>query len=707
MTVLTLPNAGTSPGRAARAVPLTGDNSGELISQLGDVMLDAGLKLEAEKLDRSFRRNQVDMTRDLNDLRLQVEAIGDPDQSSAAWDEGLADLRRSYMAPGEDGALRVHPKNAEQFTLAFDDLANRHAYKVGARNLSLRQSERAATYDRYVFEATRAGATADVQTRQTMIEAGEEQIAALQLSGVWDAEQAEAARQDLRTGMASGAALEAMNGDPERFLQRLDAGEFDDLEPTARARYRVAATDALAKDALAAQKLAEKAAKDHRDAVNSDLSRIASLGDTTRLDPRDRAFVDSKDVRDLAKVDPEVDLARRKVLARMSLDEDKDLYSALSPVELRRVIADERARPVRHKFQEERLQVLEEHLDRVEGAVNADPIGHVRDVLGIKVPDLVIGDDIADFERGVAARKQLSGWMMDRGFIKGDVLFQPEERKQIKAALAADQDPAARQTLIAGLTRQLGPAAMTVLEAATGDKATAHTASLVAFGAAPDVVADILTGQKRMADGTANRPSDAALSEVFDSVTDGMFGDQHELQARIMRAAEAIYAEENPHADSGKVDSDELRKAVNRALGGDGAIGGLVDVNPRGARNEYKVPVPPGVSEQALDMTMGALAIGLRRRPVRNDAGEVTGINAADLSPFVAASINGAAPDFGDGSAAALFEDLRILPIWADGKPADRYVFVRETAAGPIALKSADGDRYEFSLRRLVREAGQ
>lgn len=707
---LQLPKAGTNPGRAARTVPLAEDNSGARLGDLGERIAQVGQALTQERLDREFKRNQVDMTRELNDLRLEAEAIGDPDQAEDFWQSGVSNLRNTYLGDETGTGGKLSKRNQENFGLAFDELSNRHAFSLGARALELRQSQRAAIYDQYKFEAVRSAATADPRTRADLIATGDKHIEDMVAAGILNAEGAVKARQDLRNDMIDAVALEGLSTDPASYLERDKAGEFDDMDPKTRVRYRAAATDALVKEAAAAQKAAEKAEADQKSEVRSNLTRIASLGDTTRLDPRDRALLDSPEIKALAKGDEEINLAHRKALARVSLDEDKELYSGLSPAELSRVIEDERGRPVRHQFQEERLELLEDLHERVEKAVATDAIGHVKS-LGIGVPPLELDQGVAALEQSIAARLQLSDWMQERGFISAPVIFQPDERKKIKATLSVDADPGERETVIAGLTRQLGPDAMRVIEKATGDKATAHSASLVAFGAPQDVVSDILTGQKRMADGTANRPAEDALNEVFDDVTGGMFRDQPELQARLMRAAEALYAEDNPLAETSSVDDDELRKAVNRALGGDGdEIGGLVRVDPPGARNRYELPVPPGVSERDLANTLDQLTRGLRRRPVRDAGGNLvqpTKLNEPDLGAFAAAAADGHAPDFGSGSAAAVFEEMRIVPLWADGKPTDRYVFIRETAAGPIALKNTAGGRYEFSMRRLVREAAR
>jgi hypothetical protein len=140
MTQLSMPYAGTNPGRPAQAQPQPVDGRAGAVADFGQVMLDVGTALENDRLDREIKRAQVDMTRELNDLRLQVEGIGDPDAADAAWQQGVEQLRSAYVAPAADGRARISPANADRFGLAFDDLANRHASSLGARSLELRQS---------------------------------------------------------------------------------------------------------------------------------------------------------------------------------------------------------------------------------------------------------------------------------------------------------------------------------------------------------------------------------------------------------------------------------------------------------------------------------------------------------------------------------------------------------------------------------------
>lgn len=707
---LTVPRAGTNPGRAANAGEVVVNEAGAGVANLGDALANIGTALVNDRLDRQFKRNQVDLTRDLNSLRLEVQGMGDPDAAEASWAQGVEQLRASYIQPGETGDARVAARNAERFNLAFDDMANTHAYRLGARNLELRQAEHEATYLSYVNEAAQVAATSDATTRAELIRQGEVQIASLQDAGIIDAAEAERRRQDLGGALNSVAANEALAADPALFLQQLDDGEYPELDPQSRLKLKTTALDALQKATELEAKQAEKAAADRRSNVSADLSRIASLGDTTRLSASDRELLENPEIREIAQSDEDVAIDLRKAQARVSLDEEKRLFSAMSPRELREAIEEERGRKVAHKFQEERLTVLEDLLAEREAAIEADAIGHVSSI-GYEPPALPLDQGAEAFEAGLSARKKHSAWMQREGFIDAPVIFQPDEAKAIKAQLDTSADPEQRRALVQGMARQLGPDAQDVIEDATGDRVVAHAATLSGMGAPEAVVTQIMTGQKRLADGTATRPTAANLRQSFADLTGGQFADQPELQARLMGATEAIYADLNPNGDSADIDSDMMRMAVNRALGGDGSgRGGIGSVDPSGLRNAYDLILPPGVSGQTVSEAFDAATEELRPTVFKDPVSGQIVDRAEDFSRFEGAAINatGAAvsarPVLGDSESDA-FSTMRIEPWWPDGKPADRYILTRRTNTGWVAVQSDQGGPFYFSLRKFTRGA--
>ena len=687
------PIAGTSPGRAARAQTVQPSQTGAAMGQLGETMFKVGTAIEADRLDREFARAQVDLTRDLNDLRLEVEQMGDPDAADRHFRDRSNALRDTYLTgTTEDGRPRISERNAERFGLAFEDLANRHAFQVGARNLALRQSQRLATYNDYVAEAVRGAANADADTREVFIANGEQIIAGLLESGAIDPEGAQKLRADLASNVTWQAAVQKASDNPAEFLERADAGEWDQLHPKVLAEMRLSVQANLAKAAASEAREAEAARRLEVKTTKGELSRIASLSDSTRLAPDDLAFVNSPQVVAMAEENPEVALERNKVLARMSIDQSMPDWEKLSPTQLAALILEERAKPVTHEYQEERLEVLEDLYAARTKALADDPVAALTKDMGYKIPPLQLDGSLEDLAQDLYTRSLSMRDFQESGYLDEFVVFSNDEARAIKARLASDADPQDRFELVESMAAVLGADGPDVVFRATGNRTVAHAVDLSVWGGSRDAIADILTGEKKIADGTANRPNASSFREAFYDLTTGRFEGQPELQARLLRAAEAIYVVNAPVEDSGSIDSDLARAAINRALGGDGrdsdlARGGIASIDPPGLVNQYELILPPSVQARAA-----------RRRIDEIWGGDPAAASAAFSA---AARAAGAQIDLGDDPGAIL-GDLTIAPWWSDGRPADRYILLRQTATGPVAVSDTEGRPFYFSLEKLV-----
>ncbi|MEM6650977.1 MAG: hypothetical protein AAF582_00160 [Pseudomonadota bacterium] len=697
---LSVPRAGTDPGRAARAVPQPVAQDGSNIAQLGQVLSGIGNRLQADRLDRQIKRAQVDATAELNDLRLEVEQIGDPDQADALWGQRVEEIKAGFVGPEGNGSDRLDRQSVETFGLAFDDLANRHKFQVGARNLALRQSQRVATYNDYVFAASQTAQTSDKPTREELFAQGAEHINGLVAAGIWDAERAQIELMNLNGRLDDVAAFEAYNTDPATFLEMLDRDEFDALDPKTETRMRAAAQNDLRKAAEAAQQTADQAAREARKATTSTLNQIASIGDANRLSPDLLAVLDDPQVAAMAEEDPDVNLAFRKAQARVSLDSEAQAFATATPDQLRAAIEQERNAKVTHPFQEERLAVLEDHLEHVEQALETDAVTHLAEV-GYAVPALDLAADREALTGQLQRRLAFGQSAQERGFTTGAPILSDAEKQQLTEILAPSADPSQRQATLAAFA-SLGPTAQPVIQGATGDPLLGHVAHLMTQGASPSVIRAALDGQKRLADKTVNAPKPAEFRAAFRAATDDMFFDTPELENRVLSTARAFYATMDPESDD--IDASIAEQAVNMALGGDGTnVGGLTTIDGRGLFGSYDLPVPPGLNHRGLDAALRRLDIQLAGRPERGSSAGVA--PSADL--LAAASLTGAPPALDPDRMSDQFDRLQIQPLFAGGQPTDRYVLVRQTPQGPIALQDTAGGRFEFSLRKLVREGRQ
>ncbi|AUC52292.1 hypothetical protein CDO87_03405 [Sagittula sp. P11] len=160
MSGLTIPTGGVNPGRGFQAQPVEVDQSGEVLAQLGDTMARVGVAVENDRLDREMQRHQVDLTKDVNDLVLEAEQIGDPDAAEAHWQTGVQALQSRYMQPGPEGRPRVSKRNQERFQLQFDDLTNAASVGLGRRFIGQRRAQREGNYIDLVDQTIRSAAAA-------------------------------------------------------------------------------------------------------------------------------------------------------------------------------------------------------------------------------------------------------------------------------------------------------------------------------------------------------------------------------------------------------------------------------------------------------------------------------------------------------------------------------------------------------------------
>ncbi|MBQ0749694.1 MAG: hypothetical protein KBT70_05780 [Roseovarius sp.] len=722
MGLLPFPRAGTDPGRAARATEVVPDQTGDAVAQLGNIAATVGFAMQEDRRDRNFQRAQVDLTREVNDLRLGVEEIGDPDQADQFWEQGKARLRQRYLeADGENAVL--DPANRDKFGIAFDRLIDATAFSVGARNLGLRQSQREATFIEYTQEASRAGAGADPQTRATLFAQGDEMIASLLEAGVIDPEEAAKRRIALRGDVSNAHAIRMITDDPQAFLSAVDQGDFPGLDGDTLERYRAQATSALATAEKQAASAAEKAEKERQTALGNRLSEMRQIMADGRT-PVDEAFLADPDV----QAHPEF----AETMAARSLRDENIALAEMTPDEIGALIAGERGKKVAHKFQTERLKVLEDWQRRHEEGFAADPIAYARSLWNgtdrpsarqiIDLPDFDPANPAA-FGQALALRAQQGQELVDQGFAPELRILSDDERERLRAQAGLESDPASRAALAQTLATSLPRESFDRLSNVIDDPVFSHVGGLMASGGSRGVAEEVLRGQQVIDQGNVilppvrdrTEPAFAAVSDFFADVPGG-----EALQATITKSADALYAARIRRSDpAGDIDEDVYRQALHEVMGGQGvfnardAKGGMQEV--RGALT----PLPQNVGARDVERVIQGLSrdlLGLRQAEVPGaELREIDTIAAtgtvvrpitrlepeaaqARASAFLqAASISGGQPGINGEPVDA--DTLQSLSLRAVGP--DVYQFVAPDGRAIGDLQS--GGPFEFRLSELVR----
>ena len=691
MSQLTVPKAGVDPGRAA-TVRVETPTGGADIAKLGNVMADVGVKLENDRLQRQMNRLGVDLTRDMNNLALELSEIGDPDQLESTFQQRTEELRAAYMdGADQNGRPRVDRKNAEAFGLAFDELRNRHELAIGRQALAGRFAQREATFTEFTHEATVAAANSDPEIRQTYLEQGIAQIDQLEANGIIDANEAATRKLGLRANLDNAAAIQDMAQDPEAFLERMDAGEYDGLGGETLARYRVSAEAQIAAAAEKERKAVETATKAEQKLITDQLNEMSGIWSLGQRAAGEDAF--------LSRPEVQANPAYPEAMAQREIMLEQPSLATMTPAELRALVEEERAKPKVRKFQAERVAVLEKRLAEEETAWSNDPIQHARD-LGLADPQLPEFDPADPKAFGAALRnfRAVSEALVDEGYTSTDAVFDKETSEQLKTIIADTSDPAARATLSALVAGSLGDRP-DVLKELGVDPAFRMAGELQLAGSSPQVAEGIMRGQRALDQGNVILPPvsdrlDAAtdvLDDLFFDVTGGA-----ETQAMIRAAADARYADSFGKTDpSGQLDADAYLQSLHEVMGGSGAWdssqarGGVQEIN--GAPTLLPVGVRARDVEQALTHLGSRRAGGVR--PTFKISDEALAEDLARISLTGQPPLLGGRPMTED-----TFEELSLRAV-ADG--VYEFTFVNDNGQ-VLVPETPDGEPYRFVLSSLL-----
>ena len=703
MTRLTVPTAGTTPGRAAN-LQVVDPGFGQAVSDIGQAALQIGTQLENDRLSREAQRFQVDIARDFNNLRLEVDQIGDPDQLDRVWEQRTAELRQRYFdGQSEDGRPLVDPKNRDRATLAFDELQNRHAFSVGVRAIEARQSQSEANWLAYQHEAGLTVANSpDPQTRGVVTAQANDMLADMVERGIITPEEAQRRSLALGGDLVNATAIRQVNDDPEGFLAASDAGEFNALGAEAVARYQLQAQAAIDRRAADEARAAEKAQSDAQAAIGDRLSEMQQIFDADRV-PVDAGFMSLPEV----KAHPEY----ARTQAALDLAQERADLPRMRPQDIEALIADEQGRTVAYAYQAERLELLQGQLDAVRTGWRTDPIAYAA-TAAFDIPELPAFDPAnpAAFAAGLRKRQVATNALTEQGYPAGARILTEAERDQVRALASVDADPAARVDFAAAALPYLQGNSADSASALIDDPVFLHVGAQVASGQISRNVAEAtFRGQQVMAQNNVILPPIADRTGAAFETVQSIFADLpggERLQSGIVAAADALYASKirsiDPAAD---IDDDLYRQSLHEVMGGSGvydsrhAMGGVQEINGRAT------VLPRGVNAAAVSQAiagLGRTTVAGTDAPARADQ-QRGGVRAAiDQEALVrrlsAMSTTGRPP--AGATDPGFLEELQDLELRAIGP--DAYVFVFDSAAGPRSLSDANGQEYRFSLTRLL-----
>lgn len=689
---LTVPKAGVDPGRVARTQPKVVDQTGANIARLGAAIEQVAVRVETDRLEREYQRNTTDLTRDMNNLRLEVAGIGDPDQATARWAQGRDALRSQYLGDETGGAGQISAGNRDRFGIAFDNLANGVEFSIGRQALAARQSQHEANYIAYAHEATRHAAASDIETRQELLTQGQDMIDNQVALGVIDAAEGARRKAGLKADIDNARAIELARQAPEDFLASVDGGDFKGLDAERLAHLKNQANAQLQANAAAEARDRAAAVKAAEKQLDSELTEITDIYGTGRI-PANEALLDNP----AAQQRPGY---ARAAAAQALFNERPDLQTQ-TVSQLRDVREEEANRRISRKWQNERLELIDGMIADLEAGYREDPINQAQSV-GLNVAELPEFDaqDPSEFVGALRNRLAQGEWLVEQGYTGELRAFTNEERETLKRLASTESDPATRASLAAALTAGTAGSQDRVSQW-VADPVFAHVGGLQVSGGSPQVAQEILRGQQIIEQGNAAGPSKSDRRDPAFSSFENLFADLpngEATQRSILDATDALYVtrvrREDPNAE---FDEDLYAQALHEVMGGTGtagrsdAAGGVQDING--------VPtiLPRGVTLNQFDDAMAS--IGRTPQPVgRRSVNRLQFDDAAFDVHMRAISNSRSFPTV--GGEPVMPDDLRRMTLRSIGD--DKYVFVQPTQEGPLVVYGDDDAPFVFSLRRMI-----
>jgi len=696
---LTVPRAGMTGGRSAD-IRIEASQTGAAIQQLGQVVQQVGNEVERRRLDSAASRLDVEMTRDINALRLEFEEYGDPDRIDTEWSPRVQSLKQTYLEGQTDtGRARVDPKLAERFSTQFDALTDRHAFALGQRALAQRQSQSVANYVEQRFLTVSQGAMMDPDTQDTLFATLDARVDQQVAEGIrtpeWAAEEKLAYRGETERATARRLIAE----DPQLFRDLHDAGEFSNIPAEARATLYATAGSKIASDAARAQAEADRLARERQVEIGNELTEATRIAQQGRVYDNEAALLTDDDF----MAHPQAEAWKQAVLLRDMMPD----FARMTLAEQEALIAKEKARPLPDAEQTKILDAMLPAHETAKAGWNTDPIRHAQDI-GLGQPPALPDPMTAapqDLIMSLAQRDRWATSLVEAGYLEQPVLFTKDERTAFTKAADPSQTPEVRARLAASLAAATGDRALELAEEIGGDPLFAYVGGLMGATGNEELARQIFEGQRAIDNQDVPMPARPQRRQQFFVEFSDLFDPEFEagMLDQVITAADALYAVRargDSERSDGRLSETVYLQAVHDVLGGTGTYGQtnsiLGKTRTTGGIMEFRdVPmlVPPGIAHSDIIATDRKIKTMFRLSDVHGRA------NVDSL--FERISVSGNTPSFGgEPMNAQTWNFTRLVSLGGD-----RYTFQYDHPTdGPLTAAGSDGALYILDLRKMVRE---
>lgn len=693
---LTVPKAGSVAGAVADIrvpVPTMGDD----IAQFGRVINQVGTKMMRDQDAQTLARAQLDYTRQLNDLDLELRNSGD-----AAAIDGFSEREAALRASVLEGLPDTVREEAD---LRFATTSEGRRFSLGQQAVNLRQSESRVLVSGLQSEVVRGSVGLDPDARLDQLEAFAASVQGFVDAGIYTPEQGLALVRDTQGAMETATATAFQRDDPQALIAMLESGDLFGEDEEKRQSWITRAQ---------AEIVAREAANDRAATEQAKLIG-ARLSDATKILRAGQMPTDLDELIGLAELHENGD---EFGLALMLVEQRPDFMRAPPSVQ-RTMLAEEEARPKASSDELDISKTMREALEENEKAWKEDPIAHAQNIgLGeiSELPEDLSGmtaPEIAQslFRRG-AFSDSLTGEGDRPGWVDDAPLFTKAERERFTELAGQDMPPPERAKLAEAFALAFGDDAPRRIAEVSDDPLFDYVGGLLSNGGNPKLARDVFAGQRAIASKDVPLPEVPQRRQTWFVEFQGLFDDDFEAGARdsVIAAADALYASRargNPDRSDGRISETEYLQAVHEVLGGTGKYGGggLFGEAARGGVQEINgLPtlVPPGVAGRDIERAWSELGRELSFGTIAS--AEVADIGAATSDTLRALSVSGAAPQFGGQPMDANTWANTGLRALRDGTYA--LIYTHPTLGQTVAMDE-NGDVFELDLRKLLERGAQ
>jgi len=616
---LTVPQAGVIAGRAPNmaAVPVVASDAGGAVAGLGDKMLQIGTAIEEERSQREVAAAKVKAMQGLNDLRLEFEQNGSPDDIDKNFAPRAQELRQQIL-----GGLsaRSQGPGAEM----FDELQAAHGFELGKRAIDLRQSERMATTAQMQQTVITTASNADPTAQSVMLGQFDDHVDQMVANGTMMPEDAQKLKMETAAALDNSAASKLLDSDPAKLIAALDDPKnpgFSRLSQERRVELRGQAVNQLRADAAKAEARGKVAEKER---LANATTRLKDGIDSYRAG---RPFADAETVGAML-ADPTIAALpeAREYAHAQALAKAMPEFTSLPLAAQKRILAEEQKSAISKGYEANLAEAMQSAVSAAEEGLAKDPISYAAKMDWMDanpLPDPVAGG-ADDFATAFGARARGVDALVSNGYLPKKQYFTPAEAESLKAAVAPSNSPEQLVKLSSALAAGFGEDADVAAAQIGADPVFRMVGGMLANGGNEGVARRVFNGRRLMETKDIQLPPEKARRSLFFKEFYGLFSDgtvqgepdEKPVRDAIIAATDALYAAETfddsyvrkSTNDPIVIDEDRWKDCLHKVLAGSGgfdddlATGGVQKVMGQ------ITLMPRGVSGRALERNIETVA---------------------------------------------------------------------------------------------------